>query len=298
MYGYHGFFYGRVLGVADCISLASPRRAKLAHSIAPPLQRKPTSLGFALGAAYGGHCGRIGVHPTRTLCHGWSESGAAVKPYRIKFCTAPGPSGPEGIKTRNRTLRAGNFAEGRRGILRKWGSGGGPAGAVRRPRDTPGGVLVPFSPRKKELAQRAKTCKVRRAESSRPTGVMAHGDRRVWDPPLRGVRQNTAEPDNGRGKPLPYGVAGKHSPAENRRRAESSRPTGVTAHGDGRVWDPPLRRFRQNTAEPDNGRGKPVLKHTALAGCPKKTGGKPRKIGGPALKKMKNTLDTHGGVDV
>ena len=156
MYGYHGFFYGRVLGVADCISLASPRRAKLAHSIAPPLQRKPASLGFALGGAYGGHCGRIGAPPTCTLCHGWSEPGAAVKPYRIKFYTAPGPSGPEGIKTRNRTLRAGNFAEGRRGILRKWGSGGGPAGAVRRPWDTPGGVLVPFSPRKKELAQRAK----------------------------------------------------------------------------------------------------------------------------------------------
>ena len=31
-----------------------PGRAKLAHSIAPPLQRKPASLGFALGAAFGG----------------------------------------------------------------------------------------------------------------------------------------------------------------------------------------------------------------------------------------------------
>ena len=94
MYGYHGFFYGRVLGVADCISLASPRRAKLAHSIAPPLQRKPASLGFALGAAYGGHCGRIGVHPTRTLCHGWSEPGAAVKPYRPKLPCRGGYSDP------------------------------------------------------------------------------------------------------------------------------------------------------------------------------------------------------------
>ena len=44
----------RPLGVADFISLASPGRAKLAHSIAPPLQRKPASLGFALGAACGG----------------------------------------------------------------------------------------------------------------------------------------------------------------------------------------------------------------------------------------------------
>ena len=210
MYGYHGFFYGRVLGVADCISLASPRRAKLAHSIAPPLQRKPASLGFALGGAYGGHCGRIGVHPTRTLCHGWSEPGAAVKPYRIKFYTAPGPSGPEGIKTRNRTLRAGNFAEGRRGILRKWGSGGGPAGAVRRPWDTPGGVLVPFSPRKKELAQRAKTCKVRRAESSRPTCVMSHEGRAGQETRPYNVSGGTQQ-NQRTGGPVsrPYGVSGK-----------------------------------------------------------------------------------------
>ena len=35
--------------------------------------------------------------PTRTLCHGWSEPGAAVKLYQPKFCAAPGPSGPERI---------------------------------------------------------------------------------------------------------------------------------------------------------------------------------------------------------
>ena len=40
--------------VADFVSLASSCRTKLAHSIAPPLQRKPASLGFALGAAFGG----------------------------------------------------------------------------------------------------------------------------------------------------------------------------------------------------------------------------------------------------
>ena len=67
------------------------------HFLAPPLHSKPASLGFALGAACGGHCGRIGVHPSRTLCHGWSEPGAAVKWHRPKFCTASGPSGPEGI---------------------------------------------------------------------------------------------------------------------------------------------------------------------------------------------------------
>ena len=54
--------------------------------------------------------------------------------------------------------------------------------APLEPRDTPDGRLVPFSPGKKELAQRAKLCKVRRAESSRPTGVAAHGDGRVRRP--------------------------------------------------------------------------------------------------------------------
>ena len=67
----------------------------------------------AVGAALCGRpspvVGRFPVHPvgfwnglvrrapTRTLCHGWSEPGAAVKWHRPKFCTAPGPSGPEGI---------------------------------------------------------------------------------------------------------------------------------------------------------------------------------------------------------
>ena len=40
--------------VADFVSLASPYQTKLAHFIAPPLQRKPAALGFALGAAFGG----------------------------------------------------------------------------------------------------------------------------------------------------------------------------------------------------------------------------------------------------
>ena len=67
---------------------------------------------------------------------------------------------------------------------------------------------------------------------------------------------------------------------------------------DGQVWDPPLRGARQNTAKPDNGRDSPALNYAALAGCPKKTDRKPGKIGGAPLKKFKNTLDTHGGVDV
>ena len=51
--GFSQFLPGHFV-VADSVSLASPDWAKLAHSIAPPLQRKPASLGFALGAAFGG----------------------------------------------------------------------------------------------------------------------------------------------------------------------------------------------------------------------------------------------------
>ena len=170
-----------------------------------------------------------------------------MKWHKPEFCTEPGPSGPEGIKTRSRILRAGNFAEGCRGIPRKRGFGGGPAGAVRRPQDTPGGVLVPFSPRKKELAQRAKPCEaarrvvapygrhgLRRAGGS---GIRPYGGsgkiQQNWgaggsgDPPLQCFRQITAGRENGRGKPLPYGTEGKHSPAGNRRAATWGRPYGV-----------------------------------------------------------------------
>ena len=56
--------------VADFVSLASPDWAKLAHSIAPPLQRKPAALGFALGAACGG-------------LFGWKIAAGAVSVSRL-----------------------------------------------------------------------------------------------------------------------------------------------------------------------------------------------------------------------
>ena len=58
--------------VADFVSLASSCRTKLAHSIAPPLQRKPASLGFALGAAFGG-------------LFGWKISAGAGPLVRLGF---------------------------------------------------------------------------------------------------------------------------------------------------------------------------------------------------------------------
>ena len=36
--------------------------------------------------------------PTRTLCHGWSEPGAAAKWCKLEFCTASGPGGPGGMR--------------------------------------------------------------------------------------------------------------------------------------------------------------------------------------------------------
>ena len=59
---------------------------------------------------------------------------------------------PGKIEIRNRILRAEPSAETYRGISRKRGPGGGSAGAVRRPRDTPGGVLPPLPPWAKEVA--------------------------------------------------------------------------------------------------------------------------------------------------
>ena len=137
-----------------------------------------------------------------------TRRGCKMTQAGILYCTRAQWPGRNEI--RNRILRAGTFAETYRGILRKWGSGGGPAGAVRRPRDTPGGVLVPFSPRKKELAQRAKTCKVRRAESSRPTGVMSHEGRAGQETRPYNVSGGTQQ-NQRTGGPVsrPYGVSGK-----------------------------------------------------------------------------------------
>ena len=66
-------------------------------------------------------------------------------------------------------------------------------------------------------------------------------------PPLRGFRQITAGRGNGRGEPLPYGMAGKHSAAENRRAKPCEAARRVVApyghHGPrwaGGSGDPPL----------------------------------------------------------
>ena len=141
-----------------------------------------------------------------------------------------------------------------------------------------------------------------------PTGCQIKysrtGQREGQAPPLRGKRGNIPwQRTGGRvRRPAPTAFQVKYSRTGQR---EGQAPPLRGKRGNiprqrigGRVWDPPLRGARQNTAKPDNGRDSPALNYAALAGCPKKTDRKPGKIGGAPLKKFKNTLDTHGGVDV
>ena len=137
------------------------------------------------------------AHPrSRTLCHGWSEPGAAVKWHRPKFCTAPGPSGPGGI------IPGTIFCAPE--ILRK-GIGVSPVN---------GGLG------ENELEPEG-TCFRRRCES--PPAILwflSHRWERNSPRRAKSYAQNESLPEtSGRGKPLPYGTVGGHSPAENRQAA-------------------------------------------------------------------------------
>ena len=100
---------------------------------------------------------------SRIPCHGWSETGAAVKSYQPKFCTAPGPSGSENIKTGNRILRAGTSAEGCRGIPRNGGEGGGATMGGDAHRSPPPAILWFLSHRwERNSPSRAKPCETAR----------------------------------------------------------------------------------------------------------------------------------------
>ena len=111
-------------GVVERHSPAEDRRAHGALCWGPPA-----------AAIVGGS-----ASPTRTLCHGWSETGAAVEPYQPKFCTVSGPSGPGGMKPgivfcAPEPLRKGvgvSPVNGGRGVARLWA--GTPIGAHPRRR--------------------------------------------------------------------------------------------------------------------------------------------------------------------
>ena len=148
----------------------------------PPVPRRGT---FPLPSRRGGACPSRRflerprpAHPrSRTLCHGWSEPGAAVKWHRPKFCTAPGPSGPEGMKSGTvfcalELLRKGvgvSPVNGGPGEERLWA--GTPIGARLRRR------FASFADAAKEVAPQGETCEAWRAESSRPTSVMVREGR-------------------------------------------------------------------------------------------------------------------------
>ena len=127
-------------------------------------------------------------------------------------------------ETRNRILRAGTFAEGRRGIPRKRGTGGGATMGGDAHRSPPPAAFCLLCRRgQRRSPRRAKPC-----EAARPTDVTAHGGAGGhMGPPLQRLRRITAGRENGRGKPLPYKVPGKYTPAENWRAGLGPAPTAI-----------------------------------------------------------------------
>ena len=106
------------------------------------------------------------------------------------------------------------------------GSGGGATMGGDAHRSPPPAAFCLLCRRgQRRSPRRAKPCKVRRAESSRPTGVMVHGGRAA----TRGRPYGDPRPlprYGGRGKPLPYGMNGGTSRNGGRAAAEG-RPYGV-----------------------------------------------------------------------
>ena len=109
------------------------------------------------------------------LCHlpqlVGTRRGCKMTQAGILYCTRAQWPGRNEI--RNRILRAGTFAETYRGILRKWGSGGGTTMGGDAHRSPLPAILWFLSHRwERNSPKRAKPC-----ESSRPTGVTVHGGR-------------------------------------------------------------------------------------------------------------------------
>ena len=182
--------------------------------------------GVVLGAACSGHCGRIGVpdsHPLPRLVG--NRRGCGTISTEILHCIRA--QWPGRNETRNRILRAGTFAEGRRGIPRKRGTGGGATMGGDAHRSPPPAAFCLLCRRgQRRSPRRAKPCEVRRAESSRPTGVMVHGGRAA----TRGRPYGDPRPlprYGGRGKPPPLrGERGNISWWRIGGRPQRAAPTG------------------------------------------------------------------------
>ena len=99
------------------------------------------------------------------------------------------------------------------------GSGGGPAGAIRRPRDTPGGVLPPLPPQAKEVAPQGETLQGAARRVVAPYGH--HGPRgragrcpapTAWKESLpMNRREGQAPPLRGGGETFPGGGRAKQN---------------------------------------------------------------------------------------
>ena len=211
------------------------RRAATEARPSPVAGRFPVHpVGEGLAPPAGFWNGLVRRAPTRIPCHGWPEPGAAVKSYQPKFCTAPGPSGPEKSKPgivfcAPELLRKGVGVSPVNGVrgARLWA--GTPIGAHPRRRfgsffaaekgTRPKGenlqgaarrVVAPYGchePRRAGGSGDPPLQRLRR-NTTKPE------DRRASVPPLRRFRQITAERDSGRGKPLPCGMTGKHPAAK------------------------------------------------------------------------------------
>ena len=112
------------------------------------------------------------------------------------------------------------------------GSGGGATVGGDAHRSPPPAAFCLLCRRgQRRSPRRAKPCKVRRAESSRPTGVTAYGDGRAGVPPLRHGKK-VSQGTGGRGKPLPYEMTGKYPVPEDGRPQRAAPTAFLTAPFD------------------------------------------------------------------
>ena len=133
-----------------------------------------------------------------------------MKWHKPEFYTEPGPSGPEGIKTRSRILRAGTFAEGCRGIPRKRGAGGGATMGGDAHRSPPPAAFWFLFRRGKRNSPKGRKPVRRRAESSRPTDVMVYGQRADLGSAPTAVQAKYSKTGGRAGQETrPYNISGK-----------------------------------------------------------------------------------------
>ncbi len=204
------------------------RRAATEARPSPVAGRFPVHpVGEGLAPPAGFWNGLVRRAPTRIPCHGWPEPGAAVKSYQPKFCTAPGPSGPEKSKPgivfcAPELLWKGvgvSPVNGGRGVERLWA--GTPIGA--HPRRSFG--FFPIAGQETRPAGRNPAR--RRAESSRPTASRSAGEGRVRRPAPTAFQADCSRTGQWEGQAPPLRDGWGDIP----RRRTSGRPHGAAPYG-------------------------------------------------------------------